>query len=562
MGMMVGWATAGLAAEPVAYVLQPDGDGLRMTLRFTGDDDGRTVVLVPDRWAGQADLARAVQDLRAVSEGATVSGSGARRIVRHPKGADVELTWRMVRDFEGEVREDERYYRPLVGRDGVHLLGPSAWVLPGLDPDVERPLSLEWRDLPEGWEAADSWGHGPTRAWTGTLRELARGLFVAGPIELTVVDVDGRPLGVAWSGAAEIDREQLTADLVATVRAQRAFWRDPGADWFLVSVLGVGETCCTLGGTGLIGAFAAFLETDGSHDRRNVLHVLSHELFHAWNGVAMQPAHPEEQMYWFSEGFTEYGSRVAELRAGLVDLDTYAAEINQVLRAYRDSPALGRGSAWVRRRFWSDREAEKLPYRQGEILALNWQAALRAGGQSVDDVMRDLLDEGQPIDPPLVDAVVRRRLELSSEGTLVSSEGLDIGAARDIERHARRGEPIDVRADALGPCFALGVVPMPVFDTGFDVEGTTEAEVVRGVEPDGPAFAAGLRDGAALTALSMYSGDLTRSLTIGIREADGTERRLSFVPVRHVPVPELFLRVDEGPHCEAWFADPEEAGVR
>lgn len=539
----------GAGPEPVAYALRPDGDGVEITLRFHGARSGRSRVLVPDRWAGQEGLGAAIHDLRVASDGATLRGSGRVRTVTHPPDAELELVYRLVGDGRDPGSdapiEDERYYRAITGGRGVHFAAQAGIVVPALDPDEQRPLSLRWDGLPEGWIAADSWGHGPDRAWTGTLDELAAGLFVAGPLQLDVIDVDGRAVGAVWTGHIDVDRQVTVDALGRIVAAERAFWRDPGPNWFLVSFLDVGRGCCTVAGTGLSHAFAAFLSVDGGGLDRQVGHVLAHELFHAWNGSAMQPAPPEERMYWFTEGFTEYYSRLIELRAGAIDLPTYVAELDDAVAEYLANPLHLRGSGVVRRRFWRDPNAERLPYLRGELIALGWRAALREAGASLDDVMRDLLAADTPLTPATVEAAIRRRA--------------DIGAAEQIREHVVAGREVPLVPGALGPCYTLGT--LPGFDPGFDVDATVRAGLVVGVRPDGPAFAAGLRDGVTVTRLSVYNGDTTKPIVVGVRDETGEERAVSYPPLGPRGRPGWVLAEPEAAdaasstRCTAWF-DP------
>jgi predicted metalloprotease with PDZ domain len=84
-------------------------------------------------------------------------------------------------------------------------------------------------------------------------------------------------------------------------------------------------------------------------------------------------------------------------------------------------------------------------------------------------------------------------------------------------------------APALGSCSRLSRENLPMFDLGFDLDGSQAAETVKGVEPDGPAFAAGLRDGLQLTGVSVYNGQTDRLATITIR-GDAGDRRIAYLP--------------------------------
>ena len=84
-------------------------------------------------------------------------------------------------------------------------------------------------------------------------------------------------------------------------------------------------------------------------------------------------------------------------------------------------------------------------------------------------------------------------------------------------------------APALGSCSRVSRENVPTFDLGFDLDGSQTAKTVTGVEPEGPAFAAGLRNGQPLTGFSVYNGQTDRLATITIRGETG-DRRIAYLP--------------------------------
>jgi predicted metalloprotease with PDZ domain len=84
-------------------------------------------------------------------------------------------------------------------------------------------------------------------------------------------------------------------------------------------------------------------------------------------------------------------------------------------------------------------------------------------------------------------------------------------------------------APALGSCSRVSRENVPTFDLGFDLVGSQTANTVMGVEPEGPAFAAGLRNGQQYTGASVYNGQTDRLATITIR-GDAGDRRIEYLP--------------------------------
>lgn len=165
---------------------------------------------------------------------------------------------------------------------------------------------------------------------------------------------------------------------------------------------------------------------------------------------------------------------------------------------------------------------KKLSYYRGSLIALSWNARIQQ-----HDPTKDIFD--------LLEALKARATDgKASEEDLfaIGAEfGLDIRA--DFERHVLRGEPISPLADAIGG-YQLVTVPGPAHQTGFDVSATFRDRVIAGVDVNGPAHAAGLRDGMRFVRMSnvntdsnSWRADLPASVRVMI---DGVERQIDFMP--------------------------------
>jgi len=113
---------------------------------------------------------------------------------------------------------------------------------------------------------------------------------------------------------------------------------------------------------------------------------LAHELFHLWNGRALDY---EGQQYWISEGFTDYYARVLLARLGQQPAPDFVADLEgraaRVLSGRADVGLLAAGDAKF--------ENTALVYDGGMLAALCLDLQVRAASgnrRSLDDVMRAL----------------------------------------------------------------------------------------------------------------------------------------------------------------------------
>jgi predicted metalloprotease with PDZ domain len=391
---------------------------------------------------------------------------------------------------------------------------------------------------------------------------------VAGDFRLLTRDTGNAQLNVAIRGDWEFGDNAFANDLRDVVNAIREFWREEGLEPYLVTLIPIHraegqEDAVSWGGTGLSDSFALFATTNVAlEDFQN---LAAHEFQHRWTPSSLGDiADPEEALYWFSEGFTDYYASLLSLRGGLIDLQGYADQVNKALRDYYRSPAREAPVERVIEWFWSDRDLQRLPYLRGRFLAARWNAEIMAasgGTDNLDNVLFDLLDaagaasaigETRELHPgDIVNAAMARRAATASD---------------DHQAYVVSGTMVPIEQGMFGPCFDVQDTVFPPWDIGFDAEASFNAQVVTGVREGGPAWEAGIRDGMPFGGWSIpdYGNpDTDATFYVGINgEA---------VPITYKPqgeggdvIPQLVLPEDlseaERETCLAWLGAGQSAG--
>jgi predicted metalloprotease with PDZ domain len=140
----------------------------------------------------------------------------------------------------------------------------------------------------------------------------------------------------------------------------------------------------------------------------NLLGLISHEYFHAWNVKRLKPKefasldYAREnytRMLWFFEGVTSYYDDLMLRRAGLIDAPRYLALLAKSVNAVRTTPgrrvqsvADSSFDAWIKyyRADENTGNATVSYYAKGALVALVLDLRLRQHHSSLDDVMREL----------------------------------------------------------------------------------------------------------------------------------------------------------------------------
>jgi predicted metalloprotease with PDZ domain len=307
----------------------------------------------------------------------------------------------------------------------------------------DHPHRLALRDLPAGWQVATALTPREVdAAGCGEYEASGYDELVDHPVELGRFwrghfEAAGVPHDYVVAGALpDFDGDRLLADAKRICETQIAFWHEGGPPpfkhyVFLHNLLEDGH-----GGlehrasTALISPRRDMPQRgrpDTSDGYVNLLGLISHEYFHAWNVKRLRPAEFTNHDYtrenytellWFFEGFTSYYDDLLLLRTGLIDSSRYlrltARALSNVLAAPGrtvQSVAQSSFDAWVK----YYRTDENTPnstvsyYAKGALVALALDLTLRAQGQgTLDDVMRNLWDgsRGGPIDEAAIAAAL------------------------------------------------------------------------------------------------------------------------------------------------------------
>ncbi|HTP73210.1 MAG TPA: PDZ domain-containing protein [Burkholderiaceae bacterium] len=292
---------------------------------------------------------------------------------------------------------------------------------------------VEMAGLPRGWQIATAMPRvrGAANAFEAAdYDELVDHPFELGAFWRGRFQAGGVPHDVVVAGAYEgFDGERLLADARRICDAQIGFWRGRGSAGppFAQYLFALNTVEDGRGGlehrasTALLAPRRSLPRPGmgGPHEAYvDLLGLISHEYFHAWNVKRLKPAefarleYAREnytQLLWFFEGFTSYYDDLMVLRAGLIDTGGYLGLLAKTINAVRATPgrrvhSLAQASfeAWTKF-YRSDENTPNITvsyYAKGALTALALDLSLRQAGRSLDAVMRALWrgSRGGPID--------------------------------------------------------------------------------------------------------------------------------------------------------------------
>ncbi len=523
-------AAAPPPVAPVAYELSPamQGDAitaLNVTIRLRADASGVTTIDWADEWAGERKLGQWARDIRIDGASSVSAAPNGGRIVRSAPRASLAMHYRIVSAYAADPTvNDSQQARPVVRPGYFYSVGEALYANP-----VDRsgaPATFVWKG-PKGIGFASDTEHARgLNDRPRTVGDILESIAIGGrDLAVDRVMLDGAPLRIAHVGKFGFDIKAFAQTAQRIIAVERQFWRDTRPGPFLITAIPLqpDPTRISFGGTGRSDAFATWIDRDA--ELPNLTWLIAHEYFHSWNArqLGRFPEKNEAEVYWLSEGFTDFYARRLMLRAGLWTPEKFVSDWNEMLRAYAASPFRSTDNVAAAAKFWSgDYEAEKIPYQRGSILAALWDRRLRDRGRAdLDTVLRAQRGRTRTAStmPGLVEALQ----------SAMDRVGFDIRP--DIDRYLAKGEPVELPANAFGECARVETSDLPIFERGWDTGRTSKAgNVFAGVDPASNAYAAGLRDGMKL--LRRVAGEPGNSAVEYVLQVqDGpTKRTFKFKP--------------------------------
>lgn len=449
---------------------------LAVTLSFDAGQRTRSSVRLPSRWASVEDFGQFVTGLRAADANQSVEpvpGVVPERTVRHRPGERVVMHYQVgspIADADdAQPRSQSDTFRTRLGAHWFQAFGQALLVLPNeLDERTPQRLCVDFDGLPDGSWWIGSFGAQRGSAakfrWRGSASQAVDAVYLGGELQVRERRVDGKAVVTAMPPVVAPQMPlppsvDAVADRVAQlIEAQRRFWHDPGNEHQLVVLHPNHEANGRYGGTAVHQAFVMHAPADLRVPGERFDFLVTHEHLHTWipdrfGPMAYVGRNDESARYWFSEGFTDYYTHRVLLNAGLWTLDDYAGVLNRKLERYRQSTVQRVDNQRVAAEFFTDPAVAELPYARGELLALRWNAALRAKGHlGLDTVMRQLMlpaaqaQRQGPMSKPLV----THRLLAALRPKLGESPMHDMSTFID------QGQPFELADGTLGPCFRFG----------------------------------------------------------------------------------------------------------
>lgn len=430
-------------------IIEGDEIKLKFELKFQGNAHGNDTLVLPSTWGGEAHLNKEISNLVAKSKNTRIldtANPSLKKIV-YPKNTLVHIAYELNHSNKANLNSVRPYYRPIIQRDHFHIIGETALILPLWDMKTPIKTQFTWKNIPTSWSLANSFGaSNKTQIINRPLADLKFAVYTGGDFRLYKKSIQGNELIVAIRDQWHFSDQDITELITQGLKAQRNFWKDHSTPYYLVSIIPSHKENGHYAGTSLTNSFSLFLSTDKGVTR-TMKHLVMHELFHNWNGNKMKRETPEELVFWFSEGFTEYYARKLSLTSGLITLADYVQGINNVIYEYHTSSAKYATNTQILGHFWNNSSVSRIPYIKGELLALSWNHKIRnmQPGKTLQNLLQDIYSDSTKQQRNVSNHFIETHLE----------KYLKEKTRHEMSAYIDQGHNITDLASNLGPCVSL-----------------------------------------------------------------------------------------------------------
>lgn len=343
---------------------------IKVTMQFQGDASGLSLLYLPNEWASQKELYRAIYDLCCRDHAVEDQTAPHVKRIQHAPFESLTISYKVK--LQHEPLALDTCYRPFGTDSHFFFIGHTLFIAP-LSSNTVVSLSLDWSKFPSNWTIANSYGLDRLQTIEETeFVHFQHAIFLGGDFELKKCATVSKPVYVALRGDINVSSDDFVASVDTIIQAQRTFWNDHEFPYYLVTAHPLSAKNAIVG-TALTNAFTMYVgkyTQPLERGKNDLTFLLSHEHFHTWNGRQFRSCEPEGSMYWFSEGFTEYMAVKLNRRYAITSPAFCDELTRKILDEYKHSPYRTAPNERIVQDFWNNPEIARLPYVRGFAIAL------------------------------------------------------------------------------------------------------------------------------------------------------------------------------------------------
>lgn len=465
---------------------------IKVTAEVKGKLSDQLIIDLPYEWAGAkyVDQIHNIKVLESNYKFTVNKKENHQLIITIPKEIySIKISY----EIHQKAGNPSHVHETIIRKDLIHSPGNGLFAIPDdMKATDEIQLSVEWKTIPRNWNTISSHGYTSVLKFVGSRRQLLHALYSAGKLRIYQIGDKNTPVYLSLYGTFDIPDNIISSSLTEIIRTQRTFFNDQDFPYYAISLI-EGDNPYSMGGTRLDNSFTAYLPK--GINQRDYYILFAHEHLHNWLGGKLSLNDKEEELdYWWTEGFTDYYSRVLAFRSGGITIDEFVSECNQLLKNYYLSPVINKPNSAIKKNFWKDHNIQQLPYYRGFVFAiyLNGLIKLENDNNSLDNIMLGLFKS-------------TGHKKFSAEFFKNASRNyIPQGIEQEVAEFIDKGKTIDL--SSVMTILPIEKALMGAYDLGFNGQSLEEEKIIKNIIIKSNAYKSGLRNGDKVIKWSVPKG--------------------------------------------------------
>ena len=478
---------------------------LKVEVTLKGKFKNKLVLDLPSKWAGTSYI-KQIKNIQ-------VSPKYKLKLIKKNNEHQAIIT---ISNFSDQLKisyeihqkagDPSNVHEAIIRNSLVHSPGYGVFATPyDLNKNDKIHIMINWQDMEQEWKTISSYGINSNLDLNINILELIHAIYVAGKIRMYKIDTNYHPVFLSFYGNFDIEDNKIVSDLARIINSQRKFFNDFDFSYYAISLI-EGDNPRSMGGTRLSNSFTGFLPK--GLPAINYYILFAHEHMHNWIGGKIRNNEDEELNYWWTEGFTDFYSRLIALRSKDIDRDIFIKELNQFLREYYLSLVNQEPNSRIKKDLWNNYDIERLPYYRGFVFAIYLNNMIKQQNRfhSLDNIMYDLFNcaSEQPFSSNLFKNIAHKYIK----------DGVDKEISNFIDQ---------------GYVIPLGGIELPIEKTlmgryylGFSKDIFLKSKIIKNIDVRSSAYKAGLRNSQKIISYDIPNGIGDPNKIITIRTKDKT----------------------------------------
>ena len=510
-----------------------DSTSLLITVSFTGNAKGSTVLHLPSEWAGQQNLHKAVKNLMPLTPHATIdtTNKADEYLIKYGNHDQITFSYVLQKVWKGKLTYPN-YFRPVITKDLFYFEGYSGLVYPDFDLEKKIDCKISYEKFSETDFKGNSFFAGKNEhVFTSNLDQLLNSFYCAGNFRAKETLIGKNKIVMAIAGKFTFSDEEVFATIPKIIDEERRFWGQKNEPYFFTLLMPTADQN-NIGGTAHQQSFYIF-QSPNLNLNNGLTKLIAHEYFHNWLGQRLKMPVPDELYKWFSEGFTDYYAFKLLYKTKIFSREEFINEINGQLKAYYLSPYFNLPNTELVGKYWTNAAYTKLSYARGLAIALMLDHHIfQTNKKSLDELMLALYPAHKK------EAVFSNE---KFEELVVKFAGKDVLAAI---KQANAGENalLNENIAAITGFNVKQLVVDKRFDLGFALEESIKAGKIIGLKANSSAAAAGLEENMPITGkFSIWNNQVDKPARVAVIK-NGVETWVEYLPIEavRIEIPQLY----------------------